>query len=86
MTRLIGRGVVCALLVVDAGCAVPVSDVCTRYVTCQALVDSTVDTSAYREGGACWAAPPQARVCDDQCAEALAALLATPDVPAECVP
>jgi hypothetical protein len=67
-----------------AASCLPQSKACADYVKCQRAYDPTVDVSAYQEGGACWASPQEAAVCDDQCEQALDSLRQVPGSPADC--
>jgi hypothetical protein len=68
-----------------AGCSLPSSEACQRYVECQAAVDDSVDTTPWKEGGSCWKNPQTAAACDQQCEEALDALEQIPDAPEVCL-
>lgn len=57
---------------------------CAAFVACQNAVDPTVDTGPWEVDGECWSLPSTSRTCDAQCAVALDALRALPDVPAVC--
>ena len=78
--------VLAVLVVLAGGAACGPSDDCQRYVACQAAFDPSVDTTAYDVGGACWTTLQTENACTAQCKDALAAIAATPDPPAACVP
>lgn len=85
--RLLVVGVVVACVAfVGAGCP---SEECRDYVRCQKAYDALaaadpVDVSEYEDGGACWGNLQSAQLCTAQCKEALAALAALANAPAEC--
>lgn len=85
--RLLAVGVVVTwVALVGAGCP---SEECRDYVACQKAYDATggadpVDVSVYEDGGACWGNLQSSQLCTAQCKEALAALAALENAPAEC--
>jgi hypothetical protein len=71
-------------LVLLAGCGVPQSEECQRYVACQKAYDDSVDYSAFDANGSCWDTPRGAARCTEQCKVALKSLSEVPDPPKAC--